>query len=56
MASWHAARNLPVFFNDIESNKLLLEIYSGMPVSRINTLAAYSISHFNTLAAYQVTM
>jgi hypothetical protein len=56
MASWHAARNLTVFFNDIESNQLLLEIYSGMPVSRNNTLAAYSISHFNTLAAYQLTM
>jgi hypothetical protein len=40
-SSWHAARKLPAFYNVIESNLLLLEIYSGMPISRINTLAAY---------------
>jgi hypothetical protein len=40
MASWHSARNLQAFFHVIESNEVLLEISSGMPIGRINTLAA----------------
>jgi hypothetical protein len=39
-ASWHATTNLTAFYNVTESYQLPLEISSGMPIRRINTLAA----------------
>jgi hypothetical protein len=39
-ASWHAIKQLTAFYNVIESYQLPLEISSGMPIRRINTIAA----------------